>query len=204
MIDLKDAIWVGVRAHPHAAVPVRHAGRIARMGVDRLEQLAVPIDQPRRLIAIRVQRAGYRSAHSDASDLLLPDPQASRCVGHHGQRVGIHARRFEHPGRLRHSRRNRAASPAATAAPAAPARSGVAPPCCASAIAVEPMFSARPAARNSLRFMLMASPQGVLRFRGNVLLELEADLISRLSLRRCGRGRPFGLRSRGIELRHLA
>src|SRR5437763_10444331 len=41
-----------------------------------------------------------------------------------------------------------------------PARSGVAPPC-ARAIA-EPMFSARPAASNSLRFMLMASPlQGV-------------------------------------------
>src|SRR5713226_7114816 len=39
-----------------------------------------------------------------------------------------------------------------------PARSGVAPPCCASAVTIEPMFSARPAARNSLRFMLMASP----------------------------------------------
>ena len=111
-VDLKDAVWVGVRAHPHAAVPVRHAGRIARMGLDRLEQLAVPIDQPRHLIAVRVQGQviGRRILRSD---LLLPDPQASGCVGHHGQRVGIQARRFEHPGRLRRSGRSRAASAAA-------------------------------------------------------------------------------------------
>src|SRR4029077_2223111 len=47
-----------------------------------------------------------------------------------------------------------------------PVRSGVAPPCCARAIAVE--LSARPAARNSRRFMLMASPLGCVRFRGDV------------------------------------
>jgi len=31
-VDLKDAERVGVRTHPHAAVTVGHAGRIARLG----------------------------------------------------------------------------------------------------------------------------------------------------------------------------
>ena len=31
-VDLKDAVWVGVRAHPHAAAPVRHAGACCAKG----------------------------------------------------------------------------------------------------------------------------------------------------------------------------
>ena len=139
---------------------------------DRLEQLAVPIDQPRHLIAVRVQGQVIR-LRILRRDLLLPDPQASRSVGHHGQRVGIHARRFEHPGRLRHRasewrrvrcrHRRRGPPDLAPHRLAAPAQSPS-----------KLMFSARPAARNSLRFMLMASPHRVLRFRGNVLLDLKA------------------------------
>src|SRR5260221_1278903 len=33
-VHLKDAEWFGVRTHPHAAAPVRHAGGIARMRGD--------------------------------------------------------------------------------------------------------------------------------------------------------------------------
>jgi hypothetical protein len=83
--------------------------------MDRLEQFAVPIDQPRHLIAVCVQGQVIR-LRILSSDLLLPDPQASGFVGHHGKRVGIETRRLEHPGRLRQSRRHRAAAPAGTAA----------------------------------------------------------------------------------------
>src|SRR5215207_2542675 len=89
------------------------------MSLDGLEQLAVPIDQPGHLVAIRVQGqvVGLRVL---SRDLLLPDPQAAWSVGHHGQRVGIHAWRLEHPRRLRRSGRSRAASAAAWSTPACP------------------------------------------------------------------------------------
>src|SRR5438128_3605509 len=86
-IDLEDAKWSRVRAHPHTAVPVRHAGRISRMGGDRLEQLAVPVDEPRRLIGIRIRGHAIRRIWS--RHLLLPDPEAARSVSHHRERVGI-------------------------------------------------------------------------------------------------------------------
>src|SRR4030095_13918722 len=58
--------------------------------------------------------------------------------------------------------------------PSRPARSGVAQPCCARAIAVE--LSARPAARNSRRFMLMASPLKVFEIPRERSLVLETTL----------------------------
>src|SRR5262245_6672675 len=48
--------------------------------------------------------------------------------------------------------------PPPEAPPARPAPSVVAPPCCANAVAAEASCNPRPAARNSLRFTLMASP----------------------------------------------
>src|SRR5688572_28382996 len=58
-----------------------------------------------------------------------------------------------------------------------PARAGGAPPCCASATA-EPMFSARPAARNSLRFIVMTSPLKGVEVPRERVAGVEADLIS--------------------------
>ena len=135
-------------------------------------------------IAVRVQGQVIR-LRILSSDLLLPDPQASRSVGHHGQRVGIQARRLEHPGRLRHSGRSGAASPAVTVTPPRaprPARSGVAPPCCASAIAVERDVQSDTGRQKLSSFHSHGiTASTVLRFRRNVLLGLEADLIPQAS-----------------------
>src|SRR5207247_758169 len=59
-VDLEDAVRVSVRAHPHAAVAVGHARRIARMRVHRLQRLAVPVDEPCRLVWIWIQRKAIR------------------------------------------------------------------------------------------------------------------------------------------------
>src|SRR5437016_14370809 len=75
-IDLEDAPWSRVRAHPHTAVPVRHAGRVPRMGGHRLEQLAVPVDHPCRLIGVWVWRHALRRIW--CCHLLLPDTHVYR------------------------------------------------------------------------------------------------------------------------------
>src|SRR5512138_2022135 len=80
-------------------------------------------------------------------------------------------------------------APRPRASPPRPARSEVVPPCCARAIAVE--LNARPAARNSRRFMLMAPPLGCLRFRGDAPLPLETDLIPRLPPRHVADRRTY-------------
>src|SRR5207302_3498236 len=91
-VGLEDAVWRGVRAHPDVAAADRHAARVLRLGRDRLEQLAVPVDEARVIGS------------------LLADPQA---VLRRGDRVGVAVRALEQRRRFRladlQRRRRRAA-----------------------------------------------------------------------------------------------
>src|SRR5215471_1781120 len=76
-IHLKKSLRLRIRAHPDAPVPVGHSASVSGMRCDGLQQLAVPIDQPRRFVAI------LRNRHIPLLSLLnrkllLSDPQALR------------------------------------------------------------------------------------------------------------------------------